>query len=66
MPTQPQHGYLLVADITGYTSCLAGVRLDPTPNPLTDPLELIVARLKPALPMAKWVGASSKAVAPAS
>jgi uncharacterized protein YndB with AHSA1/START domain len=64
MPTQTQHGYLLLADITGYTSYLAGVELDHAHEILTDLLETIVAQLKPVLHIAKLEGDAVFAYAP--
>ena len=50
MPEQKmQHGYLMLADISGYTSYLAGVELDHAHEILSDLLETIVGSLKPLL-----------------
>ena len=51
-----QHGYLVLADISGYTSYLAGVELDHAHEILTDLLEVIVGRLKTLLTLCKLEG----------
>ncbi len=51
-----QHGYLVLADISGYTSYLAGVELDHAHDVLTDLLETIVGSLKALLAIAKLEG----------
>ncbi|MBM4425332.1 MAG: DUF2652 domain-containing protein [Chloroflexi bacterium] len=56
METKTQHGYLVLADITGYTSYLAGVELDHAEEILTDLLEAIVTRFKTLLTIAKLEG----------
>lgn len=42
-------GYFVLADISGYTSYLAGVELDHARDVLTELLELIVQHFKPIL-----------------
>jgi uncharacterized protein YndB with AHSA1/START domain len=56
MSTNVQRGYLLLADISGYTSYLAGVELDHAHEILTDLLETILDCLKPLLTVAKLEG----------
>lgn len=57
MPEQAlQHGYLVLADISGYTSYLAGVELEHAHEILTDLLETIVSSLKAVLTIAKLEG----------
>ncbi len=51
-----QHGYLILADISGYTAYLAGVELDHAHDILTDLLECIVDKLRSALTIAKLEG----------
>ena len=51
-----QHGYLVLADISGYTSYLAGVELDHAHEILTDLLETIVGSLKSLLTISKLEG----------
>jgi uncharacterized protein YndB with AHSA1/START domain len=56
MNTITQHGYLVLADISGYTSYLAGVELDHAHEILTDLLEVIVGRVKTLLTIGKLEG----------
>jgi hypothetical protein len=56
MPTPTQHGYLVLADISGYTSYLAGVELDHAHDILTDLLENVVGSLKTLLTISKLEG----------
>jgi hypothetical protein len=51
-----QHGYLVLADISGYTSYLAQVELDHAHEILTDLLETIVGKFKTALTISKLEG----------
>jgi hypothetical protein len=64
MDTLTQHGYLVLADISGYTSYLAGVELDHAHEILTDLLEVIVGRFKSSLTIAKLEGDAVFAHAP--
>ncbi len=56
MAQQAQHGYLVLADISGYTAYLAGVELDHAQGILTDLLETIVGRLRSLLTIGKLEG----------
>ena len=56
METQTQHGYLVLADISGYTSYLAGTELQHAQEILTELLELIVDRFKTMLTLSKLEG----------
>ncbi len=56
MEQKTQHGYLVLADISGYTSYLAGVELDHAHEILTDLLETIVGGFKTLLTIAKLEG----------
>lgn len=56
MPTLTQHGYLVLADISGYTSYLAGVELDHAHEILTDLLTAIINRFKTLLTISKLEG----------
>ena len=56
MEQKTQHGYLVLADISGYTSYLAGVELDHAQGVLTDLLETIVASFKSLLTISKLEG----------
>jgi hypothetical protein len=51
-----QHGYLVLADISGYTAYLAGVELDHAHEILTDLLETIVGKFKTVLTISKLEG----------
>jgi hypothetical protein len=53
MNNETQHGYLVLADISGYTSYLAGTGLTHARDVLTEVLELIVRRYKPILNIVK-------------
>jgi uncharacterized protein YndB with AHSA1/START domain len=56
MTEEIQTGYLLLADISGYTSYLAGVELDHAHEILTDLLETIIDRFRPFLTISKLEG----------
>src|SRR5689334_11225969 len=56
MAQQMQRGYLLLADISGYTSYLAGVELDHAQGILSDLLEIIVGRLRSLMTIGKLEG----------
>ena len=56
MEQKTQHGYLVLADISGYTSYLAGVELDHAQGVLTDLLETLVNNLKTLLTISKLEG----------
>ena len=56
MTSETQYGYLVLADISGYTSYLVGTELDHARDVLTELLELIVQRFKPLLNIAKLEG----------
>ena len=56
MNNETQHGYLVLADISGYTSYLVGTELEHARDVLTELLELIIQRFKPTLNVAKLEG----------
>ncbi len=56
MDNETQQGYLLLADISGYTSYLAGVELTHAHEILSELLELIVEDFKPLLTIVKLEG----------
>jgi hypothetical protein len=64
MDAKTQHGYLVLADISGYTSYLAGVELDHAHEILTDLLEAIVGKFKQVLTISKLEGDAVFAFAP--
>ncbi len=61
-----QHGYLLLADISGFTSFIAGTELDHSHEIMTELLELIVGCLTPPLTLSKLEGDAVFAYAPES
>ena len=64
MDAKTQHGYLVLADISGFTSYLAGVELEHASGILSDLLETIVTRFKTLLTIAKLEGDAEFAFAP--
>ncbi len=56
MSTITQHGYLLLADISGYTSFVAGTELDHSHAILTDLLEIICSQIEKLLSIHKLEG----------
>ena len=61
-----QHGYLVLADISGYTAYLAGVELDHAYDILSDLLETVVKKLRPTLTLVKLEGEAVFAYVPES
>jgi hypothetical protein len=55
-PSKIQHGYLVLADISGYTLFLAGTELDHAHEILTDLLATIMGRFKTLLTISKLEG----------
>src|SRR5918996_645171 len=66
MSTVTQHGYLVLADISRYTSYLAGVELDHAHEILTDLLEVIVGKFQSVLTIGKLEGDAVFAYVPES
>ncbi|HLF00846.1 MAG TPA: DUF2652 domain-containing protein, partial [Anaerolineales bacterium] len=64
MELKTQHGYLVLADISGYTSYLAGTELEHAHEILTALLETIVGKFKTLLTVAKLEGDAVFAYAP--
>jgi uncharacterized protein YndB with AHSA1/START domain len=56
MLPKPEPACLLIADISGYTSYLAGVELDHAQDILADLIDTIVAALRPSFRLAKLEG----------
>lgn len=54
--SKTQHGYLLIADISGYTSYVASTELEHAQAVLGELLELLLGTLTPALTLAKLEG----------
>lgn len=56
MDAKTQHGYLVLADISGYTSFVAATELEHAHEILTELLELILSRFTPTLTLSKLEG----------
>jgi hypothetical protein len=56
MDTSPSTGYLVIADLTGYTSYLASSEIEHAPIIAGDLLETIVGRLEPPFRLSKFEG----------
>ena len=56
MAAVPESGFLLIADITGYTSYLARSEIEHAPTIAGDLLETIIGRLEPPFRLAKFEG----------
>ena len=52
----PEAAYLLIADISGYTSFLAGVELDHAQDIIADLMDAVVKGLRPPFRLAKFEG----------
>jgi hypothetical protein len=66
MASKTQTGYLVLADISGYTSFLASTELEHAHEVMTDLLELIVNKFKPVLILSKLEGDAVFAYTPES
>lgn len=56
MSTPTQHGYLIIADISGYTSFVAKTELEHSQEILTELLELLITRFQPTMTISKLEG----------
>src|SRR3972149_1745752 len=56
MSTTTQHGYLIIADISGYTSFFAKTELEHSQEILSELLELLVSRFQPTMTISKLEG----------
>jgi len=56
MSTSTQHGYLVIADISGYTSFVAKTELEHSHEILSELLELMVERFQPLMTISKLEG----------
>jgi class 3 adenylate cyclase len=65
MPSVPEPTCLLIADISGYTSYLAGVELDHAQDILADLVGTVVTALRPTFRLAKLEGDAAFTFAPA-
>jgi hypothetical protein len=64
MNNETQHGYLVLADISGYTAYLAGSELEHAHEILTDLLEVLVGQIRAVLDVSKLEGDAVFANAP--
>src|SRR5574338_1254099 len=64
MSTPAQHGYLIIADISGYTSFVAKTELEHSHEILSELLELLVSRFQPTMTISKLEGDAVFAYAP--
>ena len=64
MSTITQHGYLVLADISGYTSFVASTELEHSQAILAELLELMVSRFQPTMTISKLEGDAVFAYAP--
>ncbi|HTI30381.1 MAG TPA: DUF2652 domain-containing protein [Methylomirabilota bacterium] len=62
---QPEATWLVIADISGYTSYLAGVELDHAQDILADLIGTVVTSLRPGFRLAKLEGDAAFVAAPA-
>ena len=56
MAATPETGFLVIADLTGYTAYLSGSEIEHAPAIAGDLLETIVGRLEPPFRLAKFEG----------
>ena len=56
MAATPETGFLVIADLTGYTAYLSGSEIEHAPTIAGDLLETIVGRLEPPFRLAKFEG----------
>ncbi len=56
MAVTPESGFLVIADLTGYTAYLSGSEIEHAPAIAGDLLETIVGRLEPPFRLAKFEG----------
>ena len=64
MSTITQHGYLVIADISGYTSFVAKTELEHSHEILSELLELLVEKFQPLMTISKLEGDAVFAYAP--
>src|SRR5882762_8343017 len=56
MLAKPESACFLIADISGYTSFLAGVELDHAHDIIADVMDTVLKRLRPPFRLAKFEG----------
>jgi hypothetical protein len=66
MDTKTQHGYLVLADISGYTAYIAGTELEHAHEIISDLLEVILGKFRPLLTLSKLEGDAVFCYAPES
>jgi hypothetical protein len=66
MESQIQHGYIVLADISGYTSFVAQTEIDHGPNILSNLIELTIGHFAPMMDVAEVEGDAVFAYAPES
>ena len=54
MAATPETGFLLIADLTGYTAYLSRSEIEHAPTIAGDLLETVIGRLEPPFRLAKW------------
>jgi hypothetical protein len=64
LPSVTQHGYLVIADISGYTSFVAKSELEHSHEILSELLGLLVSRFQPTMTISKLEGDAVFAYAP--
>jgi Protein of unknown function (DUF2652) len=64
MSTTTQHGYLIIGDISGYTSFVAKTELEHSQEILSELLELLMGRFQPTMTISKLEGDAVFAYAP--
>jgi hypothetical protein len=64
MSTITQHGYLVMADISSYTSFVAKTELEHSHKIISELLELLVSRFQPTMTISKLEGVALFAYAP--
>jgi hypothetical protein len=64
MSTSVRHGFLVIADISGYTSFVAKTELEHSHEILSELLELLVSRFQPTMTVSKLEGDAVFAYAP--
>src|SRR5687768_15675330 len=64
MTAHPQHGYLLLADLSGYTAYVAGTELEHSQAILGELLELLIIRRRALLTVERLEGDAVFAHAP--
>ena len=64
MESKPQHGYLVLGDLSGFTAFMGGTELEHSHEIVGELLELLVERVSPLLTLASLDGGAVPAFAP--